>query len=102
VLHLRRGWSWRGVPGVSCVAQAVSGKRGCRVTPQPTQLCRRDRLLILSALWDAKLWQESIADAHTLEPWHQTADLTRTARAATRLARRYMRLHDRMHMETHP
>lgn len=59
-------------------------------------LARRDIPLLLSALWDAKLWQESIADVHTLEPWHQTPDQTRTVRAANRLAKRYENLHDKI------
>jgi hypothetical protein len=57
----------------------------------------RDIPLLLSALWDAKLWQESIADAHTLEPWNQTRDLTREAAKASRLAKQYERLHDRIY-----
>ena len=59
-------------------------------------IVRRDIPAILAALWDAKLWQESIADAHTLEPWHQTRDLTHTAAKANRLAKRYTRLHDKI------
>ena len=58
---------------------------------------RRDIPLLLSALWDAKLWQESLADAYTLDPWRQTRDMTRTAARATRLAKRYARMHDKIH-----
>jgi hypothetical protein len=59
-------------------------------------LVRRDIPLLLSAIWDAKCWQESIADAHNLEPWHRTADTRREMGKALRLANRYARLRDRI------
>ena len=55
---------------------------------------RRSIPLLLNALWDAKLWQDSIEDAHTLNTWDQTADLTRTANRARKLSKRYVQLHD--------
>jgi len=57
-------------------------------------LVRRSIPLLLNALWDAKLWQDSIEDAHTLNTWGQTADLTRTANRARKLSKRYVQLHD--------
>jgi hypothetical protein len=65
-------------------------------TEQELRKLKNKRRLVLMALWEAKLWEDSIEDAHTLDPWNQTDDLTKTARAARRLSRRFEKLHDEL------
>ena len=68
-----------------------------RVAGTVLALVGRDIPLLLSALWEAKLWQDSLVDAHTLGPGNQTRWLTARANEARRMSRRYERLHDRIH-----
>lgn len=62
---------------------------------------KRDIKLIMSALWDASLWQDSIADAHyrSLMPCARTRENTATAKQADKLRDRYIKLHDRIREE---
>ena len=60
------------------------------------QLVRKNIPLILSALWDAAEWQDSINDAHyrSIKPWHRSAKNTAVAKKADRQRARYMKLAD--------
>lgn len=61
-------------------------------------LSQKDIALILSALWDAKCWQESIADAHHhgLAEWHRSRENTAVAKRAEKQGARYAKLHDEL------
>lgn len=67
-------------------------------TRKVQQLVSRNLPLVLQALWDAGLWQDSIADAHhhALEEWNRCAENTRTAKAADKQGKRYRKLHDQL------
>ena len=58
----------------------------------------RNARTLLAALWDGKLWQDSLADAHhdSLMPCNRTRENTKVAKDARRQAKLYEKLYDRI------
>ena len=56
------------------------------------RVTRNEISTLLDALSDAVEWQKNIADANTVQPWHQSSEMTSSANKALKQAKKYTRL----------